>query len=208
MAIDAAGGGDDAQRRRRRAGDRRRRGLLGLYHFAVLLPDRASLARFLKHLARLGAQAGMSDHLVSEAIYLQDPDNLGIEVYSDRPRSDWKRAGRELMMATDVVTDVPAALSRRLDPRAGAALVWGTISAGRAPNVIPSTGIGSPIITSTSAERNSDRFAASTSSAACTKWRWWMRLAASGPGSAAAWAANSSPAKASRRGSTGAAPKP
>ena len=78
-----------------------RRGLLGLYHFAVLLPDRASLGRFLKHLARLGAQAGMSDHLVSEAIYLQDPDNLGIEVYADRPREAWEHVGRQLTMATN-----------------------------------------------------------------------------------------------------------
>ena len=78
-----------------------RRGLLGLYHFAILLPDRASLGRFLQHLAELGAKAGMSDHLVSEAVYLQDPDNLGIEVYADRPRELWKHADRQLIMATE-----------------------------------------------------------------------------------------------------------
>ena len=78
-----------------------RRGLLGLFHFAILLPDRGSLGRFLRHLAELGVQAGMSDHLVSEAIYLQDPDNLGIEVYADRPRSSWQHEGRQLVMATD-----------------------------------------------------------------------------------------------------------
>jgi catechol 2,3-dioxygenase len=78
-----------------------RRGLLGLYHFAILLPDRASLGRFLRHLIQRGARPGMSDHLVSEAIYLQDPDNLGIEVYADRPRSSWKVADRQLAMATD-----------------------------------------------------------------------------------------------------------
>src|SRR5262245_16389271 len=55
-----------------------RRGRIGLYHFAVLLPDRASLARFVAHLAEIGAYAGMSDHLVSEAVYLSDPDGLGI----------------------------------------------------------------------------------------------------------------------------------
>ena len=65
-------------------------GALGLYHFAILLPDRPSLGRFLLHLAELGVRAGMSDHLVSEAIYLQDPDNLGIEIYADRPRSEWR----------------------------------------------------------------------------------------------------------------------
>jgi catechol 2,3-dioxygenase len=80
-----------------------RRGRLGLYHFAVLLPDRASLGRFVRHLAEIGARAGAGDHLVSEAFYLQDPDNLGIEVYVDRPRSTWQRVGRELMMATDPV---------------------------------------------------------------------------------------------------------
>lgn len=77
-----------------------RRGLLGLYHIAILLPDRASLGRFIAHLAGIGAQAGMSDHLVSEAVYLQDPDNLGIEVYADRPRTAWRHEGRELTMST------------------------------------------------------------------------------------------------------------
>jgi catechol 2,3-dioxygenase len=88
-----------------------RRGLLGLFHFAILLPDRASLGRFLRHLAEIGLPAGMSDHLVSEAIYLQDPDNLGIEVYADRPRHTWPREGRQLRMATEPLdaTDLMAA---------------------------------------------------------------------------------------------------
>ena len=77
-----------------------RRGLLGLYHFAVLLPDRASLGRFVAHLDEIGVHAGMSDHLVSEAIYLTDPDGLGIEVYADRPRDTWRIADRQLQMAT------------------------------------------------------------------------------------------------------------
>jgi catechol 2,3-dioxygenase len=67
-----------------------RRGRLGLYHFAILLPDRAALGRFLAHLAARGEYAGMSDHLVSEALYLTDPDGLGIEVYADRPRASWR----------------------------------------------------------------------------------------------------------------------
>lgn len=83
------------------------RGLLGLYHFAILLPDRPSLARFVRHLAETGVRAGAGDHLVSEAFYLTDPDGLGIEVYADRPRSTWQRIGRELMLATDPV-DVAA----------------------------------------------------------------------------------------------------
>jgi len=78
-----------------------RRGRLGLYHFAILLPDRGSLGRFLAHLGRLGAAAGSADHLVSEALYLTDPDGLGIEVYADRDRSAWTVAGGELVMATD-----------------------------------------------------------------------------------------------------------
>jgi catechol 2,3-dioxygenase len=77
-----------------------RRGLLGLYHFAVLLPDRASLGRFVAHLGEIGAYAGMSDHLVSEAVYLTDPDGLGIEVYADRPESTWRLVDRQLEMAT------------------------------------------------------------------------------------------------------------
>lgn len=83
---------------------------LGLYHFAILLPDRPSLGRFVQHLARLGVRAGASDHLVSEALYLQDPDGLGIEVYRDRPRTEWQRIGRELMMATDPL-DFPAVVA-------------------------------------------------------------------------------------------------
>lgn len=89
-----------------------RGGLLGLYHYAVLLPDRAALGRFIRHLATLGERAGMSDHFVSEAVYLQDPDNLGIEVYADRPRSAWRVADRQLAMSTiplDVRSVVDAA---------------------------------------------------------------------------------------------------
>jgi catechol 2,3-dioxygenase len=78
-----------------------RRGLLGLYHFAILLPDRASLGRFVEHLAETGIYAGMSDHLVSEAVYLTDPDGLGIEVYADRPRDAWRYDERQLQMATN-----------------------------------------------------------------------------------------------------------
>lgn len=86
-----------------------RRGRLGLYHFAILLPDRPSLGRFLAHLEQLGAYAGMSDHFVSEAIYLTDPDGLGIEVYADRPRSSWKKDGGQLVMTT-VSLDVESLL--------------------------------------------------------------------------------------------------
>ena len=78
-----------------------RRGRLGLYHFAILLPDRPSLGRFIRHLAESGVRAGMSDHLVSEAVYLTDHDGLGIEVYADRPRGHWRHEGGQLLMATE-----------------------------------------------------------------------------------------------------------
>jgi catechol 2,3-dioxygenase len=87
-----------------------RRGRLGLYHFAILLPERAALGRFVRHLAELDVAAGMSDHLVSEAIYLSDPDGLGIEVYADRPRDTWQYHGGQLVMATDPL-NVPSLLA-------------------------------------------------------------------------------------------------
>jgi catechol 2,3-dioxygenase len=93
-----------------------RRGRLGLYHYAILLPDRAALGRFAAHLVETGVPAGSSDHLVSEALYLQDPDGLGIEVYADRPRADWEHRDRQLVMATeplDVASVVRAAGGER-----------------------------------------------------------------------------------------------
>ncbi|HMB54732.1 MAG TPA: VOC family protein [Thermoanaerobaculia bacterium] len=77
-----------------------RRGRLGLYHFALLLPDRAALGRFVAHLTGRGVDPGAADHLVSEALYLWDPDGLGVEVYADRPRDAWSWQGGELEMAT------------------------------------------------------------------------------------------------------------
>jgi catechol 2,3-dioxygenase len=62
---------------------------LGLYHTAVLLPSRADLGRFITHAVGLGVHVGSSDHLVSEATYLVDPDGLTVEVYRDRSRSEW-----------------------------------------------------------------------------------------------------------------------
>lgn len=74
---------------------------LGLYHFAILLPDRAALGRVLLHLHRNRLALGMADHLVSEALYLSDPDGLGVEIYRDRPRSEWRFDGKQIAMATD-----------------------------------------------------------------------------------------------------------
>ncbi|HET6579654.1 MAG TPA: VOC family protein [Gemmatimonadales bacterium] len=100
-----------------------RRGRLGLYHFAILLPDRAALGRFLRHLGEIGERAGMSDHFVSEAIYLTDPDGLGIEVYADRPRRAWRHEGRQLAMSTEPL-DVEDLL------RAGGGEQWSGMPAG------------------------------------------------------------------------------
>lgn len=94
-------------------------GRLGLYHFAILLPDRPALGRFVSHLARIGARAGASDHFVSEALYLTDPDGLGIEVYADRPREDWRTRGRELVMATEPLDLAAVAASGKGEPWTG-----------------------------------------------------------------------------------------
>ena len=73
----------------------------GLFHLAILVPDRAELARSLQRVAGAGWRlTGASDHLVSEALYLQDPEGNGIEIYRDRPREEWRRNGDELAMAT------------------------------------------------------------------------------------------------------------
>ena len=78
-----------------------RRGALGLFHFAILLPERGALGRFAAHLAATGVPATTADHAVSEALYLRDPDGLGIEVYADRPRHLWRQRDGELVMTTD-----------------------------------------------------------------------------------------------------------
>lgn len=110
--------GDDAAlielHERRGALPAGRRALLGLFHVAILLPDRAALGRFLAHVARLDLPLGASDHLVSEALYLSDPDGLGLEVYADRPRHAWRRRGPELEMAT-LALDAPGVMAAGRD---------------------------------------------------------------------------------------------
>ncbi|MDS9466963.1 VOC family protein [Paracoccus sp. MBLB3053] len=83
----------------------------GLFHTAFLLPDRVALGSWLRFVAeqRIGLD-GASDHLVSEAIYLHDPEGNGIEVYVDRPRKDWRWHGSEVEMDTK-----PADLQGLLD---------------------------------------------------------------------------------------------
>ena len=76
----------------------------GLYHVAYLVPDRQTLGSVLNHLlqARYPLQ-GLSDHGVSEAIYLADPEGNGIEIYADRDPKDWPKEGNQLSMITDMM---------------------------------------------------------------------------------------------------------
>jgi len=90
-------------------------GYTGLYHFALLVPGRADLARWLAHAARdRVALTGLSDHFVSEAIYLSDPDGHGIEIYQDRPRETWE--GRVATRMTTLPLDVDALFAELADP--------------------------------------------------------------------------------------------
>lgn len=74
----------------------------GLFHLAILLPARADLADWLGHAAAIRLPLeGASDHLVSEALYLADPEGNGIEIYRDRPRADWPRRDGAIRMATE-----------------------------------------------------------------------------------------------------------
>jgi catechol 2,3-dioxygenase len=90
-------------------------GRTGLFHFALLLPDRRSLARWVAHAVRERVRlAGASDHFVSEAIYLSDPDRHGIEIYADRPRALWEGKVAE-GMGTDPL-DLDGLLGELGDP--------------------------------------------------------------------------------------------
>ncbi|HEY3368318.1 MAG TPA: VOC family protein [Symbiobacteriaceae bacterium] len=74
----------------------------GLYHVAILLPARRDLAAVAQRLAKAAYPLhGAADHLVSEALYLPDPDGNGIELYADRPRADWNWPGGQVAMSTE-----------------------------------------------------------------------------------------------------------
>ena len=89
---------------------RRNRQTTGLFHLAVLVPDRLQLAKSLRRIAQMQTPLqGMSDHVVSEAIYLADPEGNGIEIYRDRPRNAWYKDG-EFQLAT-LPLDVDAVMS-------------------------------------------------------------------------------------------------
>jgi catechol 2,3-dioxygenase len=87
-------------------------GHTGLYHAAFLYPDRAALATVLKRIIQAGiALDGAADHGVSEAIYLRDPDNNGVELYCDRPEKDWPRDGDGRLRMINGPLDLDALLA-------------------------------------------------------------------------------------------------
>lgn len=92
----------------------------GLFHTAFLLPARADLGRWLRHATQQRLPiAGAADHLVSEAIYLADPEGNGIEIYADRPRTAWTWEGTQIVMANDRL-DLAALAALDAEPWTGA----------------------------------------------------------------------------------------
>lgn len=76
----------------------------GLYHFAILFPSRLELAKVLQRLIDANYPLdGASDHGVSEALYLRDPDSIGVELYYDRPREEWKYIDGKIVMVTEAL---------------------------------------------------------------------------------------------------------
>jgi catechol 2,3-dioxygenase len=87
-------------------------GTTGLYHVAILYPDRATLADALHRLMRAGIKlTGASDHGVSEALYLNDPDGNGVELYRDRPKEEWPRTADGALTMVRKRLDVDALLA-------------------------------------------------------------------------------------------------
>jgi len=98
----------------------------GLFHLAILVPDRAALAAALARAVRAGGRiSGASDHLVSEALYLNDPEGNGIEIYRDRPRAEWERDGGEIRMST-LPLDVDGLLAELREDEPDSAMPDGT----------------------------------------------------------------------------------
>jgi catechol 2,3-dioxygenase len=111
LALGAAGEPPVIELRGDSSAPRPNRRAPGLYHVAILVPTRTDLAFALARLAQARWPLdGASDHLVSEALYLSDPDGNGIEIYRDRPRTDWPRSGDQLQMST-----LPLALDDVID---------------------------------------------------------------------------------------------
>lgn len=101
VAMGAAGGPALVELEGRPGAPERPRRSTGLFHLAILVPSRPDLARAVRRAADAGASiTGAADHLVSEALYLDDPEGNGIEIYRDRPRAEWAYEGGELRMGT------------------------------------------------------------------------------------------------------------
>ncbi|WP_138470250.1 VOC family protein [Poseidonocella sp. HB161398] len=115
-----AGGRTLVELRRDRAARKSSRREAGLFHTAFLLPERADLGAWLRFAAenRIGLH-GVSDHLVSEALYLADPEGNGIEIYVDRPRAAWEVKGGLVRMSTDPL-DLESLSAAAIAPWAGA----------------------------------------------------------------------------------------
>ena len=95
-------------------------GAAGLFHTAFLLPTRADLGRWLRHAtAHHLPIEGAADHLVSEAVYLTDPEGNGIEIYADRPRTAWRWEGSQVVMA-NARLDLAALMALDDQPSTGA----------------------------------------------------------------------------------------
>jgi catechol 2,3-dioxygenase len=117
-------GGEDLLVLTEEPGARPADGYAGLFHFALLVPERLDLARWLAHAARNRVPlSGMSDHFVSEAIYLRDPDHHGIEIYADRPRELWEDQVERLttlpLNTNDLLAVLEDPLSEPFDGLAG-----------------------------------------------------------------------------------------
>lgn len=126
LALGVAGERPLVELRGDSAAPRLNRRAPGLYHLAILVPTRLDLAFALARLADARYPLdGASDHMVSEALYLSDPDGNGIEIYRDRPRADWPRAGDQLQMSTlpldldDVIGELRAATELQATVPAG-----------------------------------------------------------------------------------------
>lgn len=98
----------------------------GLYHFALLLPEKTDLANIVVHFVEKGIRFGSSDHLVSEALYLHDPDGNEIEIYIDRDPSEWSWSGEEVAMAVDPL-DFERLLKNRVPSKSWNGLPQGTV---------------------------------------------------------------------------------
>jgi catechol 2,3-dioxygenase len=118
------GGGEDLLVLTEQPGATPADGYSGLFHFALLVPTRAALATWLLHAVRDRVPlTGMSDHDVSEALYLRDPDHHGIEIYADRPRELWDGEVRERLTTMPLDADD---LLREADDGPFAGLAEGT----------------------------------------------------------------------------------